>query len=169
VVHADVIQFAGVVVDGIGGFSILDIPGRTRLERAPDDWPERLQRGSLNLRVGPGGYPAEFAERQLPIKVETLDHWFEPEFEIPGYLIGNNTLRPTHAVPRRGDGLVWRAELWHHDGDGEDRISCWAFRRLESTVGEQLEFVAAESLRAKGLGTSSQISARLHGKWRSPR
>jgi hypothetical protein len=74
-------------------------------------------------------------------------------------------LTPDRGMPRRGDAQVWRAELrW--GVDDVEHIGCWALRRFGSNVGEQLEFVAGERLRDRGLSNSTQVRALLYGKWR---
>jgi hypothetical protein len=83
--------------------------------------------------------------------------------EIPRHLLGNNQLGPRPGVPRGGDAQVWRARLQTLDGHLE--LPCWALRRFGSRVGEQLEFIAAERLRALALQEDQRVEAILFGRW----
>lgn len=141
----DVLQFVGIVSDGVGKFKNLRIPGRGALPTAPSEWPETLKEGSLNIRIVRDGHPVQFRRLGLPNSVVTLDRGlFQPEFEIGWQQIRGNTLTPTRETPRHGDAQVWRAELrW--GGGGSENASCWAFRRFGSQVGEQLEFVSPDA------------------------
>ena len=144
----------------------MEIPGRATLPQAPEDWPEELYRGSLNVRIRANGYPADFVQRGLPVSVETLDNGlFEPAFEIRHDQIGGNTLSPSREMHRRGDAQVWRAEI-HRAIDPLFAVSCWALRRFGSNVGEQLEFVSRERLRNGNLPNYTPVTVHLFGRWR---
>jgi hypothetical protein len=161
-IEVDELRFEGAVKAGIGRHSELIVPGRGVLRDAPHDWPESLCPGSLNIRVD--HYPAVLDQRGLSNRIAELDRsLFRPEFEIPRDLLGNNQLRPRSGVPRGGDAQVWRARLTTLDGSLT--LRCWALRRFGSRVGEQLEFVAAEKLRAQGLEEAQRVEACLFGRW----
>jgi hypothetical protein len=158
----DELRFEGVVKAGIGKHSDLIVPGRGFLRHAPHDWPESLCPGSLNVRVD--RYPVALVQRGLSNLIAELDRsLFKPEFEIPRDMLGNNQLGPRAGVPRGGDAQVWRARLTTFDGSLT--LSCWALRRFGSQVGEQLEFVAAQKLRAMGLNEDQRVEACLFGRW----
>lgn len=141
----------------------LYVPGRGELLSAPDDWPERLHPGSLN--VGIDTYPDDLARRGLPNRTEALDSGlFLPTFEIAREQFRNNLLVPRPDVPRGGDAQVWRAKLIV--ADTGTSISCWALRRFGSRVREQLEFVAERRLRDEGLVDRLRVHAVLLGRWR---
>ena len=161
----DVLQFEGVVCNGMGRFNVLEIPGRAKLPVAPADWPEVLTAGSLNVRIIHNGFPTDFTQRGLAASVVAFDQGvFEPEFEIGWDQIGNNTLTPTSAMPRRGDAQVWRAEILL--ADGRSIRGCWMLRRIGSRVGEQLEFVAGRRLRDDELSNCTLVRVLVYGRWR---
>ena len=138
------------------------MPGRALLRLSPGDWPEALCPGSLNVQVD--RYPKAFEDRGLKNRIAELDRsLFKPEFEIPRNLLGNNQLGPRTGVPRGGDAQVWRATL--STLDGSLVLPCWALRRFGSRVGEQLEFVAAQKLRALGLQEDQRVEVILFGRW----
>lgn len=162
----DELKFFGVICDGIGQFSTLGIPGREELNHAPDDWPDSLYRGSLNVRVEPHGYPDAFGERGLASSVESLDSGrFQPSFEIPRDQIENNLLFPRLEVPRGGDAQVWRAVL-HRVTDPCTAVVCWLFRRFGARVGEQLELVSRERLKDRGFPNRTAVTVHVLGRWR---
>jgi hypothetical protein len=104
------------------------------------------------------------AQRGLSNRIAELDRsLFKPEFEIPRDLLGNNQLGPRPGVPRGGDAQVWRARLTTLDVSLS--LSCWALRRFGSQVGEQLEFVAGQKLRAMGLKEDQRLEVCLFGLW----
>src|SRR6516164_917977 len=104
------LEFRGKVASGVGRYSTLSIPGRSKLNQAPSDWPESLFPGSLNVCVD--AYPLGPAGRTLLTRVKELDRGrFAPTFEIRREDIGNNQLGPRPDLPRCGDAQVWRAEL----------------------------------------------------------
>lgn len=148
---------------GIGRHSTLRVPGRNTLIRAPNDWPEALYAGSLNVRIDQ--YPVEFRQHGLADTVVELDTGrFAPEFEIFRDELGNNQLGPRPDAPRGGDAQVWRAKI---SVPGAGPIyKCWALRRFGSRVGEQLEFVADQRLRDLGLKDGQRVLATLLGVWR---
>lgn len=156
------ITFRGTVASGIGRYATLSIPGRSRLDGAPPDWPEALYPGSLNIRVS--AYPSDSEGHALINRVEELDQGrFAPTFEIPRQSISNNQLGPRPGLPRGGDAQVWRAELLI-ESDGRV-ICCWVLRRFGSTVGEQLELVADRRLRDEGLPDGCRVGVVLEGTW----
>jgi hypothetical protein len=158
----DELAFSGVVSGGIGCHSNLHVPGKGTLAHCDDDWPSTLQPGSLNLCID--GYPPQLVDHGLTLTVAALDSGlFGPAFEIPRDCFGNNKLRPTHSVPRRGDAQVWRASILTNNGEVGD---CWVLRRFGSRVGEQLELVAGRRLRDDGLQDGQRVQAILYGRWK---
>ncbi len=155
--------FGGVVSGGVGRHAALYVPGRSELNMAPADWPERLHPGSLNVVVDE--YPEEFRSRGLANRISELDKGrFVPEFEIRREQFRNNLLQSRPGVPRGGDAQVWRALLSQQNA--RMAIRCWALRRFGSQVGEQLEFVAGTRLRDLGLHDNLRVRATLLGEWR---
>ena len=163
-VAMDELIFEGVVRRGIGKHSELVVPGRSALHARPDDWPEVLFPGFLNIRVT--RYPEELARRGLSNRITELDTGrFAATFEIPrNEFGGNNELCPRPGVPRGGDAQLWRARI--DSFDGTLSLKCWALRRFGSTVGEQLEFVSDQALRRLGLQEHRPVLASLLGRWR---
>jgi hypothetical protein len=138
------IKFSGVIVKGVGRYVELHVPGRDEIHQAPSDWPITLQKGSLNVRISPDGYPSLFAELGLPNSIKSLDQRpFPPTFEIAQHEFGNNQLRPEPSMPDKGSAQVWRAKLT----SGEISYACWVLRRHGSGVGEQLELLSEVHLR----------------------
>lgn len=141
------LTFQGTVTGGAGKHSEMLIPGREALPDAPDDWPECLCPGSLNVVIA--AYPEGFSE---PVGrtcgVYRLDDGaFRPAFVIPGDRITENKL-----VHNGGpaSAQVWRARLQAAGRPGV--ISCWVLRRFGSNVGKGrsgnvLEIVSADRLR----------------------
>ncbi len=162
----DELKFFGVICDGKRQFSTLGIPGRGGLSHAPDDWPDQLYPGSLNIQLRAGGYPDAFGERGLASSVESLDsELFQPSFEIPRDQLANNLLLPRQGVPRGGDAQVWRAVL-HRVTDPCAAVVCWLFRRFGSSVGEQLELVSGERLKDRGFPNCTEVTVHVLGRWR---
>lgn len=160
----DEIVFGGHIASGIGRHSTLGIPGHTSLPCTPSDWPLTLYPGSLNILVS--SYPEQLADRGLPSKVAALDEGcFQPAFEIPGTAMQNNVLVPTQGQPRRGDAQVWHAVI-RRIADSLS-VGCWVLRRIGSSVGEQLEFVAGERLRDRGLQDGDFVAVSLYGHWKN--
>jgi hypothetical protein len=139
------ISFSGVIGDGVGKYVELHVPGREEISQAPSDWPVTLQKGSLNVRIAPEGYPRLFATLGLPNSVRSLDlRPFPSAFEIAQDEFGNNMLKPEPGLPHKGSAQVWRAILaWHAH---EHR--CWVLRRYGSGVREQLELLSDLHMRS---------------------
>ena len=158
----DALVFSGMVAHGIGCHTDLMVPGRDLLAQVDDDWPSLLYPGSLNIRVT--GFPPALKERGLGEDVEALDSGlFAPSFEILRDQFGNNKLRASRGMARRGDAQVWRARI---DAVQGPVLGCWALRRFGSRVGNQLELVASRRLRDEGLSDDQQVSVVLYGHWR---
>jgi hypothetical protein len=120
------LAFAGSVVNGQGDHNKLLVPGRSSLPDAPEDWPQTLQPGSLNVKIG--AYPLAWRERGLAASVKELDTGvFPPEFLIAQDQMQNNQLTPTRSKPRRGIGQVWRATLSANGGC----LDRWVLRRVD--------------------------------------
>lgn len=159
------LAFEGIVVNGQGDHSKLFVPGRSLLSGASEDWPETLQPGSLNVRIG--AYPLAWRERGLAATVKVLDtDVFPPEFLIPQDRMQSNQLIPTPSSPRRGIGQVWRATLNANGG----YVDCWVLRRVDSGLRDVLELVAGYAIRpALGLERTQDWPATvtLYGHWRA--
>ena len=105
------LRFRGVVRKGVGRFAKeLTLPGKSKLSKLIRDWPETLQPGTLNIRVG--GFPAEFVENLGRPDIRLLDsRRFSPEAELDWKEIRGNTLRPRAGQPDRGNAQLWRGTL----------------------------------------------------------
>jgi len=166
----DELIFHGYVAPGMGKHNELGIPGRLLISAtAPTDWPERLQPGSLNIRLFADRIPREFSAHGLPPTVTSLDAGrFQPEFEIPQARIANNTIAPDRVRgPRGGDAQVWRAFL-SDEGRALDIPQAWVLRRFGSQVGEQLELVSGSRLRdTPGIENDRVVAVRILGRWQT--
>lgn len=139
------ISFRGVIANGVGKHVELHVPGRNEISQAPHDWPVTLHKGSLNVRISPGGYPPLFANLGLPEVIRSLDtKAFPGDFEIAQHEFGNNGLGPVPGMPNKGSAQVWRATLLVNGRN----LPCWALRRYGSDVGEQLELVSHLHMRS---------------------
>ena len=153
--------FKGYITAGVGRHVELGIPGRGKLPEAPADWPEKLQPGSLNIRVDHKGYPPELTTCDPFLGIKTLDRkLFAPAFLIPQNKMQNNKLKPCAEMPDQGTAQVWRALL--HTGQGSSTYAVWVLRRFGSNVGEQLELVSDVHLRktlslADGMATTVEL------------
>jgi hypothetical protein len=145
VIHCDKeLVFRGFITSGKGTFVELHVPGRAELAHAPPDWPEVLEKGSLNVEVAADGYPRLFTALGLSNSTKSLDQRpFPAAFEIAQQLLGNNKLVPTQAMPHQGSAQVWRVILC---ADTEDH-SCWVLRRYGSGLHDQLELLSHVKLR----------------------
>jgi len=141
------LRFQGAICSGVGKHSEMLMPGRSALSNAPDDWPEKLCPGSLNVLIQV--YPEGFGEpRGRSGGVYQLDTGsFQPALTIPGSLISANKLihngQPAAAQ-------VWRSVL--ETNGGSPNIRCWVLRRFGSSVGSGkpgnvLEIVSDQHLR----------------------
>jgi hypothetical protein len=140
------ISFSGTIVDGIGKYTELRVPGRNEVRQAPKDWPVRLCPGSLNLRILPSGYPELFSANGLPNTTKSLDsRIFAACFAIPQSEFGNNRIVPTPQLLHRGSAQVWRSKLEY----GENQISCWVLRRFGSGLADQIEILSKQHLRTE--------------------
>jgi hypothetical protein len=161
----DELIFEGTVVNGIGKHTELIVPGRGHLPRAPSDWPDTLQSGSLNVRIA--AYPTVWRERGLALSVRVFDTGiFVPEFRISQDRLGNNRILPTPSKPLRGTGQVWRAFLVTNGG----RLECWALRRIDSALSDVLELVSECPIRSRlDLERNKDWPATLtvYGRWRT--
>lgn len=126
------IEFHGVITPGVGRYSDMTIPGRSALDAAPDDWPEELCRGSLNVLVET--YPKGFSPpvNRTGGAYQLDDEAFSPAFVIPGELIAENLLKDNDGRP--ASAQVWRARLKLKQRG--DVIECWVLRRFGSNVGK---------------------------------
>lgn len=155
-------DFRGKIVKGRGFHSELEIPGRSALQarsvNVPDDWPEALYPGSLNVHVTqwPDGFVPPNNGRNGAFRLD--GDALAPAFTIPGDLIRNNKLvwdeqiqqareAPLDAPGIRCPARVWRAEL--HVLDRQLRVACWVLRRRGSKAGAgwHLEIVSQEGIR----------------------
>lgn len=159
------LEFEGIVVNGQGDHNRLFVPGRSLLSESPQDWPETLHAGSLNVRIA--SYPLAWRERGLAASVRVLDtEVFPPLFLIPRDQIRNNQLTPTPSKPRRGIGQVWRASLIANGGE----LDCWILRRVDSGLRDVLELVSGEPIRSRlGLERTRDwlATVTVSGHWRA--
>lgn len=160
----DYLEFRGVVRKGEGLFSKqLEILGSAEIKAPPTDWPERIEPGTLNVRIV--SFPPEFTQRFGANDLRLLDErLFTPEVELPHHVIRNNTLPPTTALPDRGNAQVWRATL-ESEKNGKKR-QCWVLRRIGSGMSGDLECVAGEHLRSTmGLSNDDSVVVTVEGVW----
>ncbi len=142
---ASALTFAGEVTKGAGHHSELFVPGKTLLPNSPPDWPEKLQPGSLNVKIDQGGYPEEFGHFGIKITLKPLDGVRYPAaLEIPQEAMGNNLLGPLQDMPDRGRGKVWRARV---EADSFN-FPALALRRIGSRLPDQLELISDVHLRS---------------------
>lgn len=161
----DELTFRGVIAAGIGKYSELTIPGCRELPNAPEDWPEALHPGSLNVKIRQDGFPELLLIRCSGDRIQRLDSKiFEPEFVIPGSQIKQNRLKPTLELPCRGDAQIWPAIVRKAcNGDG---FRCWLVRRLGSGLRDQLELVSDRHLRsAYSLIDGTAVEVTILGCW----
>ena len=161
----ETIIFKGHITNGIGKYIELHIPGHNEIIQAPCDWPESLQKGSLNVRIDVNGYPSSFADYGLSPTIRELDSkLFIPEFEIAQSEIGDNSLEPTDDMLERGKAQVWRASL----RTTNESISCWVLRRLGSSLLDQLELLSQNHLRtAFNLYNGQDVEVHMQGHWKT--
>ena len=154
------ITFRGYVRTGLGKYSAMVIPGRSKVPDAPSSWPEKLERGSLNIGLDGNACPSQFVVNNEP-DVRKLDSGLlPPAFVIPQRLIKNNGLRPTEKNPSKGTAQVWRARLYVVDKDL--RAECWVLRRIGSRIKKQLEIVSDRHIRNElGLVDGSEVEVIL--------
>lgn len=153
------IIFKGKIRDGRGNFSKMKIPGRSSLPIAPNDWPEVICPGSLNVKVME--YPEELESLGPGNHIQKLDNGlFQPAFVIPHDRIIGNTIRPILHAPENGNAQVWRAKL--AVAQTGIQFPCWVLRRIGSGVAKQLEIVSEDHLRSKyGLGNGDKVFVSL--------
>ena len=65
--------FRGEIVTGVGKYSELSFPGRYEITEAPQDWPNKLYPGSLNVMVRDDGYPEGFTSPPIGPGVQKFD------------------------------------------------------------------------------------------------
>lgn len=143
------LEFIGVVRSNTGKFhKEMVVPGREALASAPDDWPDRLAPGTLNIGIDPNKYPNEFAAIGTSDGMKRFDEGrFMAAFVIDQHEINGNTLKPKPGQPRRGTAQVWRAEL-SVICTGET-AKCWMLRRIGSSISSQIELVSEGHLRSQ--------------------
>ena len=154
--------FEGSITGGAGAHSEMIFPGQMNLPDAPEDWPEQLCPGSLNVLVDK--YPDNF---RAPVgrafgAYQLDDGEFQPAFIIPGDDITKNEL-----IYEGGPSAaqVWRAQL--HVTDSDKTICCWILRRFGSNVGKGksgnvLEIVSETHLRrTHGLKDGEKVALEL--------
>lgn len=159
------LRFTGTVRSGKGHHSELVIPGAQGITDPPPGWPERFHPGSLNVGIPSDGYPRGFAAPETGGKgVTPLDDGvIEPAVVLPWDKIGNNRLRPKPRKPHRGTGQFWRATLTVRDSG--EKVDCWVFRRIDSTINKQLELVSPLPLKQHlGLRDDMEVAVELFGK-----
>jgi hypothetical protein len=116
------------------------IPDRNKLPSAPDDWPDNLEPGSLNVGVAANGWPSEFTGVPSGKGAQKLDsRRFPPAFIIPHDKIGGN-FTPTPENPDKGTAQVWRAVLRASNPNRSRKV--WILRRIGSGLKAQIEIVS---------------------------
>lgn len=139
------LEFIGTVRSNKGKFSQeMVIPGRDQLIVVPEDWPNRLEQGTLNIEID--DFPNDFDGIGEGDGLQKLDKGkFRAALIIPQRKIAGNTIKPTPDHPVRGFAQVWRANL-HVLATGQT-TKCWMFRIIESKIESQIELVADQHLR----------------------
>src|SRR5208282_5522513 len=89
------LEFSGTVRSNQGAFSQeMVIPGRKSLVLTPDDWPAKLEPGTLNIAIHDDGFPIDFQQLGKGDGLKKLDERnFRPELAIPPWRIVGNTLQ----------------------------------------------------------------------------
>jgi hypothetical protein len=143
------LQFRGTVRSNQGAFSQeMVIPGRHGLVLAPEDWPEELAPGTLNIAINDDGFPNDFDQLGEGDGLKKLGgRSFWPALSIPPWRILGNTLQPTKHELLRGSAEVWRAEL--EVASTGEHAPCWMLRRLGSDIVSEIELVSDEHLRSR--------------------
>lgn len=140
------LDFNGKIVTGCGRHSDLGIPGKNMLPETPDDWPEKLYPGSLNIEIFLEEVPEKINNLGPGRYIQKLDNsLFRPAIIIPQNLIINNSIGPKGPVWGRGDAQVWRTKVTvMNSGKVYD---CWTLRRLDSAMWKHIELISDKYLR----------------------
>lgn len=135
------------------------VPGRGELFVAPEDWPDRLVPGTLNIEID--DFPKDLDGIGEGDGLKKLDKGkFRAALIIPQRKIAGNTIKPTQDQPTRGFAQVWRAEL-HVLATGQ-ATQCWMLRRIGSSIAQQIELVADQNLRkALNLGDGAKVKVTI--------
>lgn len=157
------IEFKGKIVSGQGNHSDLGIPGKNKLPHAPEDWPQILCSGSLNVEISAEDLPKELESLGDGVLIKKLDNGvLKPAFVIEQKAILNNTIGPNCRVEGIGDAQVWRAKLLVEKS--KKTYDCWVLRRLDSGMTRHLELVSDKHLRKTlNLLDGDMISVLLEG------
>lgn len=166
------LEFNAVVQSGEGRFSRMVFPGRSSVDNAPEDWPETVQRGSLNCKVT--NFPAEFAAvAGRGDRIAALDKGrFEPEFAIPRDQIKNNGLAPMGIFDnkKKGNAQAWRCQVMNLE-TGEV-FDAWHVRRIDGSYPkfhDTIELMADRKLRdAHQLKDGTKIKIKMFRKGQGP-
>jgi hypothetical protein len=156
--------FQGIVRCGVGQFAKkLVIPGSEEISLSIRDWPERLQPGTLNIRVEV--FPMEYSEKFGQENLKFLDRGkFRPEATLKAEEIKNNTLPPTPEFPERGRAQIWRAILTKVESGNSE--TCWVLRRIDSGLCVDLELVSSKRLRDQlVLEDGDKVVVEMEGTW----
>lgn len=156
--------FHGFVKSGGGRFSNeLVVPGASKSSVIIRDWPERLQPGTLNVRVD--RFPDTYVQKFGQPDIRHLDsRMFLPEAELHHSEIANNTIRPQLGQPDRGNAQIWRALLTKLESCFQ--VQCWVLRRIGSNLSVDLELVSGSHLRnALSLSDNDRIAVEVEGVW----
>lgn len=154
------LEFFGTVRGDKGTFSQeMVIPGRDDLIVVPEDWPDRLVPGTLNIEID--DFPKDFDGIGEGDGLQKLDKGkFRAALIIPQRKIAGNTIKPTPDHPVRGFAQVWRADL-HVLATGQT-TKCWMFRIIESNIVSQIELVADQHLRTLlNLGDGAKVKVTI--------
>lgn len=154
------LEFFGTVRSNKAQFSQeMVIPGRDQLIVVPEDWPNQLAPGTLNIEID--DFPKDFEGIGEGDGLQKLDKGkFRAALIIPQRKIAGNTIKPTPDLPVRGFAQVWRADL-HVLATGIT-TKCWKFRIIESRIESQIELVADQHLRTVlNLGDGAKVKVTI--------
>ena len=158
------IVFLGQIVAGCGQHKELGLPGLSELDNAPDDWPESLHPGSLNILISLSNVPEILNSLGSGRYIQKLDNGFlKPEFVIEQHLIKNNTIGPNEKDKKRGHAQVWRAII--EAIKTSQKHACWVLRILDSGMWQHIEIVSEKYLRKQlGLADGDFVNVSLYGE-----
>jgi hypothetical protein len=165
---SDTLRFVGKTIKGSGCFSKqLHVPGESAIPGLIRDWPEELERGTLNVLIDQNGFPQKFTNT-FGSQIGGLDQrQFLPEVELHHSKIGNNTLAPKEGDREdKGNAQIWRAYLTKTES--RQTLQCWVLRRIGSNMPFRLECVAGVKIR-EALNLPEEVNDRveltIEGEW----
>lgn len=164
----DSLEFVGKTIKGSGRFSAeLYVPGEKDIPGLICEWPDEIQRGTLNVLIDENGWPEDYLAR-FGKDTASLDlRQFQPEVELHHSNIGNNTLAPKAGEREdKGNAQIWRSRITKIESGAS--VRCWVLRRIGSRMPHRLECVAGEKIRkVLDLPEEKNDPVRLvvEGKW----